>query len=152
MSIQFLDMRISQDSTTDLPGVSLSSSSIGYTFGDIGLQTTGIASENVNLVRVTLNAYARITLAASSNPSIVPNVTFTIVRNNTTIFSTVYQKPASQSQTEETYEMGGLTAVDYPPAADVLTGQIRYQIYVTTNYGVTLGARCFSGTAVAGNG
>lgn len=152
MSVQFLDMRISQDSTTDLPGVSLSSSSFAYVFGDIGLQTSNVTPENVNLVRVTLNAYARIQLATSSNPTIIPAVTFTIKRNNTVIFSTVYQKPASQSQTEDTYEMGGLTAVDYPPAADVLTGQIRYLIYVTTNYGVTLGARSFSGTAVAGNG
>ncbi|WP_233183856.1 hypothetical protein [Paenibacillus sonchi] len=75
-----------------------------------------------------------------------------IFRNSTQIFTTVYQKPASQAMTELTYEMAGITAVDFPPAADVLVGQIRYIISVTTNYGVTLGARSFSGIAVACNG
>ncbi|MBT2288018.1 hypothetical protein J7E73_02505 [Paenibacillus albidus] len=152
MSIQFLDMRISQDSTSDLPGLALSSSSFPYTFGDIGLQTTNITPGNASLVRVSLYAYARLTMAASANPSIIPNVTFTIFRNQTPIFSTTYQKPESQSQSEITYEMAGLSAVDFPPQADVLAGQIRYIISVSTNYGVTLGARSFTGTAVAGNG
>ncbi len=124
MSIQFLDMRISQDSVSDQPGVSLSSSSFPYIFGDIGLQTAGIASGNASLVRVTLNAYAHLTMTISANPTIVPDVTFTIIRNSVPIFTTVYQKPASQSMTELTYEMAGITAVDFPPAADVLTGQI----------------------------
>ncbi|WP_438491674.1 hypothetical protein [Paenibacillus sp. IHBB 3054] len=150
MSIQFLDMRIAQDSTSDTPALGLSSSSFPYTFGDIGLQTTSVSPENVGLVRVTLNAYARLTLSASSSSTVVPNATFTILRNGTPIFSTVYQKPTTQFET--IYEMSGLTAVDYPPAADVLSGQIRYTIYVVTNYGITLGARCFSGSAVAGNG
>ncbi|KWX79656.1 hypothetical protein AMQ84_05950 [Paenibacillus riograndensis] len=152
MGIQFLDMRISRDSAADQPGVSLSSSSFPYIFGDIGLQTGGIAPGNASLVRVTLNAYARLTMAISSNPAIVPDATFTIFRNSAQIFTTVYQKPASQAMTELTYEMAGITAVDFPPAADVLAGQIRYIISVTTNYGVTLGARSFSGIAVAGNG
>lgn len=89
-------------------------------------------------------------MTISADPTIVPDVTFIIIRNSVPIFTTVYQKPASQSMTELTYEIAGITAVDFPPAADVLTGQIRYIISATTNYGVTLGARSFSGIAVAG--
>ncbi|MFF2907660.1 hypothetical protein [Paenibacillus sp. NPDC057934] len=146
MSIQFLDMRISQDSTTDSPGVDLVRYS--YMFGDIGLQTGSVTPGNENLVRVTLNAYARLSVL----PSVIyPNdVTFNIYRNGTLIFSTVY--PGSTSDTETKYEMVGITAVDFPPAADVLTGQIRYTITAGAIRNANLGARSFSGIAVAGNG
>lgn len=151
MSIQFLDMRIAQDSTQDTPGVELTSSSpLPYTFGDIGLQTGSVLPGNAGLVRVTLNAFVRLTVASSSNPAIFPNATFTIYRSGVPIFSTVYPKPEDQ-QLVITYEMAGITAVDFPPAAEVLTGQLQYTISVVTNYGITLGARSFSGIAVAGN-
>ncbi|WP_211746228.1 hypothetical protein [Paenibacillus sp. Marseille-Q4541] len=150
MSIQFLDMRISSDSVQDIPEVGLSSSSLfPYTFGDIGLQTANVSPDNVNLVRVTLNAYARLQMAPSSNPTITPNATFTIRRNGTEIFTTVYQKPVNQI--DVTYEMAAITAVDFPPVEEVLAGQIQYTISVFTNYGISLGARSFSGIAVAGN-
>ncbi|MED5019762.1 hypothetical protein P9847_20930 [Paenibacillus chibensis] len=41
--------------------------------------------------------------------------------------------------------------MDFPPAAEVLNGLIQYTISVTTNYDVTIGARCFSGIAAAGS-
>lgn len=149
MSIQFLDMRISSDSLQDTPQIELSSSSLfPYTFGDIGLQTTSVSPSNVNSVRVTLNAYVRLLMAPSSNPSIIPNATFIIRRNGTEIFTTVYQKPANQL--DITYEMAAITAVDFPPENEVLMGQIQYTISVFTNYGISLGARSFSGIAVAG--
>lgn len=127
----------------------MSASSLPYTFGDIGLQTAGVLPANADAVRVTLNAYVRLEMSVSANPTITPNATITIRRNNTIIFTTVYQK--AENETDITYELAGITAVDYPPAAAVLGGQIRYTISVSTNYGVTLGARSFSGIAVAGN-
>ncbi|MWV42243.1 hypothetical protein GRF59_01250 [Paenibacillus sp. HJL G12] len=149
MSIQFIDMRISLDSQQDSPGVELTSSSQPYRFGDIGLQTAGVSPSNISLVRVTLNAYARLQMALTAAPSIIPNATFTIWRNGTLIFTTTYQKAASQ--TDMSYEMAAITAVDFPSAAEVQNGLIQYTISVTTNYGVTLGARSFSGIAVAGS-
>ncbi|WP_405176380.1 hypothetical protein MHI27_12115 [Paenibacillus sp. FSL H8-0261] len=50
------------------------------------------------------------------------------------------------------YEMVGITAVDFPPASDVLVGQIQYTIIASAIRTATLGARSFSGIAVAGNG
>lgn len=86
MSIQFLDMRISQGSTVDTSVINLVRS--GAIFGDIGLQTVNVTPANVNLVRVTLNAYVRRSVDVSV---IVQNdVTFNIYRNNTLIFSTTY--------------------------------------------------------------
>lgn len=148
MSIQFVDMRISQDSAMDTPELTLPAAATPYTFGDIGIQTTQVASGNEGLVRVTLNAYARIRLEAAIG-TMTDDVAFNIFRNGTSIFSTVF--PGSLSTTDPTYELGGITAVDFPPAADVLAGQIQYTAVVTTNRSVTLGARCFSGIAVAGN-
>lgn len=150
MSIQFLDMRISSDSVQDVPEAELSSSSLfEYKFGDIGLQTSTVLPTNVNSVRVTLNAFARLVMAPSSNPTITPNATFIIRRNGVVIFTTVYQKPANQL--ESSYEMAAITAVDFPPADQVITGQIQYTISVVTNYGISLGGRSFSGIAVAGD-
>lgn len=150
MSVQFLDMRIALDSPQDLPGLELTSSSPAYKFGDIGLLTAHVSPGNAGLVRVSLNAYARLQLTFTPAPTIIPAATFFIYRNGTLIFSTTYQKAASQ--TDISYEMASITAVDFPPAADVLNGLIQYTIYVSTNYGITLGARSFSGMAVAGNG
>ncbi|AIQ59084.1 hypothetical protein [Paenibacillus borealis] len=146
MSIQFLDMRISETSVMDTPGIALVRSSA--IFGDIGLQTSSVTPENVNLVRVTLTAYARLSIDVSV---IVQNdVTFSIYRNNTLIFSTTY--PGNINNTATQYEMVGITAVDYPPANDVLSGQIQYIIIASAIRTATLGACSFSGIAVAGNG
>ncbi|GGG13914.1 hypothetical protein GCM10010912_67910 [Paenibacillus albidus] len=146
MSIQFLDMRISQDSVVDTPGINLVRS--GAIFGDIGLQTSNVTPANASLVRVTLNAYVRLSVDVSV---IVQNdVTFSIYRNNTLIFSTTY--PGNINNTVTQYEMVGITAVDFPPASDVLTGQIQYTILASAIRTATLGARSFSGIAVAGNG
>ncbi|MBT2290731.1 hypothetical protein J7E73_16650 [Paenibacillus albidus] len=146
MSIQFLDMRISQDGTTDTPGVNLVRSS--YIFGDIGLQTLNVTPANASLVRVTLNAYVRL----SVDPSVIfqNDVTFSIYRNSVLIFSTTY--PGNINNTVTQYEMVGITAVDFPPVGDVLMGQIQYTISASAIRTATLGARSFSGVAVAGNG
>lgn len=118
MSIQFLDMRISQGSTMDAQSLNLVRS--GAVFGDIGLQTVNVTPANAGLVRVTLNAFARLSVDVSI---IVQNdVTFSIYRNNVLIFSTTY--PGNINNTTTQYEMVGITAVDYPPSTDVLTGQI----------------------------
>ena len=146
MGIQFLDMRISQGSTTDTSVISLVRS--GAIFGDIGLQTVNVTPANAGLVRVTLNAYVRLSVDVSI---IVQNdVTFNIYRNSTLIFSTTY--PGNINNTDTQYELAGITAVDFPPASDVLTGQIQYTITASAIRTATLGARSFSGIAVAGNG
>jgi hypothetical protein len=146
MSIQFLDMRISQTSVVDTPGIDLVRS--GVIFGDIGLQTSSVTPANANLVRVTLNAYVRLSVDVSV---IVQNdVTFSIYRKNVLIFSTTY--PGNINNTMTQYEMVGITAVDFPPASDVLVGQIQYTIIASAIRTATLGARSFSGIAVAGNG
>ncbi|WP_151735956.1 hypothetical protein [Paenibacillus tengchongensis] len=144
MSIQFLDMRMSQDSTMDTPPVSLARN--GYVFGNIGLQTAGLAPGNAALVRVTLSAYVRLTVYPSV---IVSNdITFGIYRNNSLIFSTVY--PGDITELNNIYKLVNITAVDYPPAADVLAGQIQYTAVVSAIRNADLGARSFSGIAVAG--
>lgn len=145
MSIQFLDMRISGDSASDSTSVNLIRSS--YTFGDISLQTGAVAPGNEGLVRVMLNAYVRLAI----EPSIIVqnDITFIIYRNGIPIFSTTY--PGSTSDIYTKYEMVGITAADFPPAADVLAGQIHYTIEAGAIRIATLGARSFSGIAVAGN-
>ncbi|MEK4193316.1 hypothetical protein [Paenibacillus odorifer] len=146
MSIQFLDMRISQGSTMDAQNLNLVRS--GAIFGDIGLQTVKVTPANAGLVRVTLNAFARLSVDVSI---IVQNdVTFSIYRNNILIFSTTY--PGNINNTTTQYEMVGITAVDYPPSTDLLTGQIQYTIVASAIRTASLGARSFSGIAVAGNG
>ncbi|MEC0239042.1 hypothetical protein P4H66_04045 [Paenibacillus dokdonensis] len=149
MSIQFIDMRISLDSSQDTPGVEITSSSQPYVFGDIGLQTASVLPANAGSVRVTLNAYARLQMGITAAPTLVPNATFTIFRNGNPIFTTTYQKAVSQ--TEISYEMAAITAVDFPTASEVLYGLIHYTISVITNYNVTIGARSFSGIAAAGS-
>ncbi|WP_340023987.1 hypothetical protein MHI24_02490 [Paenibacillus sp. FSL K6-1096] len=120
----------------------------GAVFGDIGLQTVNVTPANVGLVRVTLNAYVKLSVDVSA---IVQNdVTFIVYRNSTLIFSTTY--PGNINNTVPQYEMVGITAVDFPPAGDVLAGQIQYTIVASAIRTATLGARSFSGIAVAGNG
>lgn len=145
MAIQLLDMRIAGDSAADTPEVGLVRSS--YIFGNIGLQTTSVAPGNAGLVRVTLQAYVRLSIF----PSLIVNndITFGIYRNGTLIFRTVY--PGNLNELNTIYEMVHITAVDFPPAADVLAGQITYSIMAGAIRNAALGARTFSGIAVAGN-
>ncbi|MNN88406.1 hypothetical protein D3C81_2060880 [compost metagenome] len=99
-------------------------------------------------MRVTLNAYARLTIGGPSGP-MTDDVTFIVSRNGTQIFSTTY--PGTLTAADPNFELAGITVADFPPASAVLTGQIRYTIAVVTTRFVTLGARSFSGIAVAGN-
>lgn len=100
------------------------------------------------MVRVTLNAYVRLSVDVSV---IVQNdVTFSIYRNNTLIFSTTYPGNINKQGTQ--YKMVGITAVDFPPASDVLYRPNSYTILASAIRTATLRARSFSGIAVAGNG
>ncbi|WP_151735955.1 hypothetical protein [Paenibacillus tengchongensis] len=147
MAIQFLDMRIAQTSTSDLPGLPLAAGAAPYTFGDIGLQTVQAAPGNTGLVRVTLNAFVRMAVGPSTGMG-TDDVILSIYRNGTLIFASSY--PGDLTAAGTAYELAGVTAVDYPPAAAVLGGQIQYTAVLTTFRNVTLGARSFSGFAVAG--
>ncbi|MBW7477097.1 hypothetical protein K0T92_20470 [Paenibacillus oenotherae] len=144
MSIQFVDMRISQQANSDASPTAIPVAATPLVFGDIGLQTAGVSVANQGLVRVQLNGFAKIVVGPQFG-----TVTIHVYRNAVLIFETVYG--AADSLDNQAF---GFSTVDFPPAAVVATGQIQYTAEIFTaaaNPGTTIGARNFSGTAVAGN-
>jgi hypothetical protein len=140
MSIQFLDLRLSEQSGNDLilaPVPALLAAPL--VFGDIGLQIAAVSPANANLVRVQLWGYVKL------NITVALTVTITIRKNGTPIFQTSRLLAIGE-------ENIGFSAVDFPVPADFASGQIQYTAEISSNIvGATVGARNFSGMAAAGN-
>ncbi|MFT9847110.1 hypothetical protein [Aneurinibacillus sp. REN35] len=135
MTIQFLDMRTSQDGGGALVAAT------SRLIGDIGLQTAGVSAANAGSVRVQLWGYAKVAQTAAGD-----TVTVTIQRNGATIFSTTL---TARTALEQNYI--AIDPADFPPAAAVLAGQIRYTMTIVSSAAATLEDAGLGGEAVAGN-
>lgn len=146
MTIQFIDLRISNQAASDATPVIIPLAATPFVFGDIGIQTAGVSPENQSNVRVLLSGFVK----TENNPLFNTN-TINVRRNGTIIFTTTFGIAISREN-----EMIGFDAVDFPPAADVAAGQIQYTCEIFTNAAATdqfnnVQARNFSGVAAAGN-
>lgn len=146
MTIQFVDLRISNSASSDASPVIIPLAATPFVFGDIGIQTAGIPVANQSNVRVLLAGYAK----TENNPLFNTN-TINVRRNGVIIFTTTFGVAISREN-----EAFGFTAVDNPPAAAVAAGQIQYTAEIFTNAAATdvfnnIQARNFSGVAGAGN-
>jgi hypothetical protein len=146
MTIQFVDLRISNQAASDTTPVTIPLAATPFVFGDIGIQTAGVLPENQGNVRVLLSGFVK-----TENSPLFTTNTINVRRNGTVIFTTTFGTAVDREN-----EMIGFNAVDVPPAVDVATGQIQYTCEIFTNAAVTNGnnnvqARNFSGTAAAGN-
>ncbi|AIQ18743.1 hypothetical protein NSS79_19015 [Paenibacillus sp. FSL L8-0436] len=146
MTIQFVDLRLSNQAASDATPVVIPLAATPLVFGDIGIQTAGVLPENQSNVRVLLAGYVK----TENNPLFNTN-TLRVRRNGTIIFTTTFGVAISREN-----EAFGFSAVDVPPAAIVATGQIQYTVEIFTNAAATdpfnnVQARNFSGIAAAGN-
>lgn len=145
MTIQFVDLRISNQAASDATPVVIPLAATPLIFGDIGIQTAGVLPENIGNVRVLLSGYVK----TENNPLFNQN-TIRVRRNGTIILTTTFGVAISREN-----EAFGFTAVDNPPAAAVAAGQIQYTAEIFTVAAATdpfnnVQARNFSGIAAAG--
>lgn len=146
MTIQFVDLRISNQAASDATPAVIPLAATPLVFGDIGIQTAGVLPANTGNVRVLLSGYVK----TENNPLFNQN-TIRVRRNGTIIFTTTFGVAISREN-----EAFGFTAVDNPPAVDVLAGQIQYTAEIFTLAAATdpfnnVQARNFSGIASAGD-
>jgi hypothetical protein len=145
MTIQFLDLRVSDFHSTDAASTAITTAPL--LFGDIGLQTAGVSVDNAGDLRVLLNGYAKVTGITVA----VETLTIRVFRDTgggpVQIFFTTYGLLAVAPQ-----ETWGFSVADFHPPAP-LSGQIRYTATIETNLPVSLAtiqAANFSGSAAAG--
>lgn len=146
MTIQFVDLRLSNQAASDNTPVVIPLAATPLVFGDIGIQTVGVTPDNQGNVRVLLSGFLKV----ENNPLFNTN-TINVRRNGTIIFTTTFGVAISREN-----EAFGFTAVDVPPALAVAAGQIQYTAEIFTNALATdqfnnVQARNFSGVAAAGN-
>ncbi|KAA1176928.1 hypothetical protein [Paenibacillus sp. B2(2019)] len=146
MTIQFVDLRLSNQAASDATPAVIPLAATPLVFGDIGIQTVGVTPDNQGNVRVLLTGFLKV----ENNPLFNTN-TVNVRRNGTIIFTTTFGVAISREN-----EAFGFTAVDVPPALAVAAGQIQYTAEIFTNAAATdpfnnVQARNFSGVAAAGN-
>ncbi|OMD38776.1 hypothetical protein [Paenibacillus odorifer] len=146
MTIQFVDLRLSNQAASDNTPVVIPLAATPLVFGDIGIQTVGVTPDNQGNVRVLLSVFLKV----ENNPLFNTN-TINVRRNGTIIFTTTFGVAISREN-----EAFGFSAVDVPPALAVAAGQIQYTAEIFTNALATdqfnnVQARNFSGVAAAGN-
>ncbi|WP_339317510.1 hypothetical protein [Paenibacillus sp. FSL R10-2734] len=146
MTIQFVDLRLSNQAASDNTPVVIPLAATPLVFGDIGIQTVGVSPDNQGNVRVLLAGFLKV----ENNPLFNTN-TIIVRRNGTIIFTTTFGVAISREN-----EAFGFTAVDVPPPLAVAAGQIQYTAEIFTNAAATdafnnVQARNFSGVAAAGN-
>ncbi|SEP17911.1 hypothetical protein [Paenibacillus sp. OV219] len=145
MTIQFVDSRISSQADTDEAVlVTIPVAATPLLFGDIGIQTAGVEVANQGLVRVQLTGFVKVVVGPQFG-----SVTIQVFREGILIFTSTYTAVEALEN-----EMLGFSAIDFPSAAYVANGQIRYTALIFTafpNPATTAGARNFSGFATAGN-
>ncbi|MEK3662526.1 hypothetical protein BSK65_23395 [Paenibacillus odorifer] len=146
MTIQFVDLRLSNQAASDATPAVIPLAATPLVFGDIGIQTAGVSADNQGNVRILLTGFLKV----ENNPLFNTN-TVNVRRNGTIIFTTTFGVAISREN-----EAFGFTAVDVPPPAAVAAGQIQYTAEIFTNAAATdpfnnVQARNFSGVAAAGN-
>ncbi|WP_440110681.1 hypothetical protein [Paenibacillus sp. QZ-Y1] len=148
MPTQFLDSRLSLHNTFSVGTTILSTTPT--LLGDIGLQTvSAIGTSNENDVRIQLWGTVGVNRSAANLVNIY------VERGGTGIFGTGFL--IFNSTIDLTSGPGSrlltFAAGDFPPVTDVVTGQIRYTMYVasTAATAVTIiGPVSFNGLAQAG--
>jgi hypothetical protein len=149
MSIQFLDERISI-AGNDATGTEIIAS-VPLLIGDIGLQTgAAAAAGNAASVRVQLNG----TVSVFLQPKVTTTIAFAIERNGASDAGTgtlIWTQLFNPSYNNSLVPLS-VAAADFPPAADVVAGQIRYTLFITAKGDPILnGPIVFYGTATAGS-
>jgi hypothetical protein len=147
MTIQFLDLRLSQHSNSDAATTPIPTAPASLLFGDIGIQTAGVSLANAGDIRVLLNGYVKV----SGLTLAVETLTIRVFRDTgggpVQIFVTTYGPVAATLQ-----ETWGFSVADFPPAP--LSGEIQYTATIETDLALVstavIGAANFSGTAAAG--
>ena len=143
MTIEFLDLRVSEQSESDANFTIIPLTATPLTFGDIGLQIAGVSPANAGNVRVQLWGYAKVNVAIA-----LTTVTITVFKNGSPIFTTSATLGIGVQQPI------GFSTTDFPVPADFATGQIQYTAQISVNVlnvATVAGARNFSGMAAAGN-
>ena len=150
MSIQFLDERLSVNRSDSLGMQELTTTPLFI--GDIGLQVlAAIPTGNAGNVRVALTGTVGLLM---TDLGIFADVTITVERNSNGTAGT------GTVILTEVVSTGGVAALspisvnagDFPPAAAVLAGQIRYTMFIQASVsGILLrGPVVFNGCASAG--
>jgi hypothetical protein len=156
MAIQFLDERLSLHRSNSMGTDILSETPI--LIGDLGIQTVAaIGTGNAANVRVALSGTVGV-IGVNDLPSLIADIVLTVERNGSGIAGTGIIILEEVVATRGLGEIGpplSVTASDFPPAAAVLAGQIRYSLFVKaiiTVGGIILsGPVAFHGVACAGN-
>ncbi|AZN39844.1 hypothetical protein [Paenibacillus albus] len=138
---QLLDMRLSVHSNTSGGDTELTNTPL--LIGDIGLQTAGVASINASNARVLLTG--TVSVAKFYDPDVVvlteeailaSFITITIERGGTEIAGSgtvIWEEIVAVGLAELTIAPLSINAGDFPPAASVLTGQIRYTMFISVD-------------------
>ncbi|NUU73836.1 hypothetical protein [Paenibacillus xylanilyticus] len=148
MTTQFLDSRLSLNNTYSFGTEPLTTTPT--LFGDIGLQTVNaIGTPNASDVRVQLWGMVGVFRSEANTVDIFVERGGTgVIGTGVLIFSLNIELSAGPGHRDLTFVTG-----DFPPLSDVLTGQIRYTMYISINdeTPVTLsGPVTFIGSASAG--
>jgi hypothetical protein len=154
MAIQILDQRISLHN--DSFGGTEPIDNLPILIGDIGLQVGAAIPLNTSDVRVSLSGTVGIALGAVSEPGPEPTVvSLTVERGGD---GTAGTGVTILNQQFEVLQAGpffpiSVTASDFPPAAAVLAGEIRYTLFIASDGFFSLivtGPVAFNGSAAAG--
>lgn len=154
MAIQFLDERISIHSNSF--GGSEPLSTLLLLVGDIGLQVVAANPLNTNNVRVSLVGTVSISSAPPTAETPEPGtISLFLERGGDGTPGTgvtIWQEQFDIQPNASLFPIS-ITAADFPPAADVLTGQIRYVLFIGADSPFSLvldGPAVFNGSATAG--
>ncbi|NBD24744.1 hypothetical protein [Paenibacillus glycinis] len=153
MAIQFLDQRLSmhnngfggEEPLSDLP----------LLIGDIGLQVVGAIPLNTSDVRVLLTGTAGIAFSGPPPEEGPTVVSLSVERGGDGTAGTGVTIWNQQFEIEQPGVLFpiSVSAADFPPALDVLAGEIRYVLFIATDGFIDLilsGPAAFNGVAVAG--
>jgi hypothetical protein len=148
MPIVFVDERISIFANDNTGALVLTATPL--LIGDIGLQTFTVANTAIAAnVRIALDGTVKVT----GDVELFATLTLTIERNSTGIAGTGVLIYTQIFETDgfESIPPLSITAGDFPPAAAVNAGQIRYTLFIASTGAVTLtGPVGFNGSAAAG--
>ncbi|SEO55868.1 hypothetical protein [Paenibacillus sp. OV219] len=135
---QFLDMRLSVHSNTSGGDTELTNTPL--LIGDIGVQTAGAASMNVSNVRVLLTGTVSVIkfydpdiIIVTEEAILTSFITISIERGGTGTAGTgtvIWEEVVDVSLLQLTIAPLSVNAGDFPPAAAVMAGQIRYTMFI----------------------
>ncbi|MFC5403448.1 hypothetical protein [Cohnella soli] len=159
MSIQFLDMRLSENRSDNL-GTQEITMDVPLFIGDLGIQTLQVVgTPNQSNVRVWLSGTVTVRRPSSFEGE-PPTMTLWITRDGTGIPSTgtiIYTMNVTFGTNQLTILPISITACDFPSASVVAPGQIRYSLFITStarlgdNALILDGPVAFNGMASAGS-